>query len=229
MKSLTIHFVRHAATEANVTGRYIGSTDLPLSDTGKQEISNMTKIYQYPNAQVLYSSPLKRCIETSKILYPDKDAIIIDGFREYDFGEWEAKTANELKDDETFKKWIINVKSATPPKGEKAEEFSWRISSTFSKLVKGMINASIESAIIVSHAGVIMTLMTKYGIPKCAFYDWMMSSGCGFSVRTNISMWMRDNAFEVFSKIPFGNLELQNRESKAIKNIAKNIYGGLKD
>lgn len=226
MKSFTIHFIRHAATKANENGRYIGSTDMPISALGKEEIKELSNKYRYPQAQVIYSSPLKRCTQTAKILYPNRDIIVLDNFREYDFGEWEGKTATQLQNDDNFKKWIADSQSVTPKGGENTQDFSNRIINTFDKLIEGMMRASIESAVIVVHAGVIMTLLSRFGIPKASFYDWLMNSGCGFSVRTDMSLWMRDKVFEVYSKIPLGVGKTHNEDMlDTFRGIANSAYG----
>ena len=70
MKSYQIHFIRHGATAANREGRYVGVTDTPLSQEGIGKLEDMNRRYSYPGAPVFYVSPLKRCVETCKIIYP---------------------------------------------------------------------------------------------------------------------------------------------------------------
>ena len=53
---------------------------------------------EYPQVDAVFSSPLKRCTETAKVIYPDRNPIVLDDLREYDFGEFEGKTAEELQD-----------------------------------------------------------------------------------------------------------------------------------
>lgn len=224
MKTFTIHFVRHAATKANETGRYIGSTDIPLSEKGRQELSELKTQYTYPQAEVIYSSPLKRCTATAKLLYPDQDILIIDNLREYDFGIWEGKTATQLENDENFKLWIANSNAVTPENGENTIDFSRRVITTFDRLLEGMMRASITSAVVVTHAGVIMTLLTHFGIPKAEFYDWIMNSGCGFSVRTDMGLWMRDKVFEVYSKLPAGTKNQDDDMLNLFRQAANNAY-----
>ena len=58
----------------------------------------MNRRYSYPGAPVFYVSPLKRCVETCKIIYPQVTPILVPALSECNFGEWEGKTAEELKD-----------------------------------------------------------------------------------------------------------------------------------
>lgn len=72
MKSYIIHFLRHGSIDETLSGKYIGTTDVPLSDKGKTELRKLDYEYRYPGAQAVFTSPLKRCTQTCKILYPSK-------------------------------------------------------------------------------------------------------------------------------------------------------------
>ena len=93
MKSYTIHLIRHGITEGNLLGQYIGRTDSPLAAEGIRALQKLKEQYEYPEAQAYYCSPMRRCIDTLRILYPEAEPVLVDGFRECDFGDWEGKTA----------------------------------------------------------------------------------------------------------------------------------------
>ena len=97
MKTYTIHLIRHALTKGNLEGRYIGQTDEELCKEGIAQLEKMKSDYDYPYPEVVFTSTLKRCIETARILYPDKTPIEMRGFEECDFGEFEGHTADELE------------------------------------------------------------------------------------------------------------------------------------
>ena len=103
MKSYIIHFIRHGSIDDTLAGKYIGTTDAPLSDRGRMDLKKLDYEYKYPGTQVVFTSPLKRCTETAKILYPEQNPLVIDNLSECNFGEWEGKTADELKNDPDFK------------------------------------------------------------------------------------------------------------------------------
>ena len=64
---MKIIFIRHGQTKGNEEKRYIGRTDESLSQKGIEEIKNRL----YPDADTVWVSPMKRCVETAKIIYPD--------------------------------------------------------------------------------------------------------------------------------------------------------------
>lgn len=203
MKSYTVHLIRNGLTDENLEGRYIGHTDVEISEEGKAQLGRMKDELIFPPVDAVFTSPLKRCTETAKILCPDNMPIVIDGFIEYNFGEFENKTAEELKDSPVFPRWLAGEKGVEPPFGESNEAFEKRIRETFEKVAEGLMKTGTTSAAIVTHGGVIMAILAAYGIPELPMHEWLTPSGCGFTIKINPSLWMRAKKFEVFSDFPY--------------------------
>ena len=208
MKSYTIHLIRNALTDENLEGRYMGHTDVAISEDGKAQLAAMKEELVYPPAEAVFTSPLKRCKETAAILYPDNKTIVIDGFIEYNFGEFENKTAAELEKSPVFPRWLAGEKGVAPPFGESNEEFAARVCETFEKVAEGLMKTGTTSAAIITHGGVIMTILAAYGIPEYPMHEWLTPNGCGFTIKVNPSLWMRAKKFEVFSEFPYEREEL---------------------
>jgi len=73
--------IHHGLTLGNEGKRFIGTTDEPLSSTGVAGL----QMREYPMAGLVFSSPMKRCVQTAEILYPGIKATIIDQFRECNY------------------------------------------------------------------------------------------------------------------------------------------------
>lgn len=202
MKSYIIHFIRHGAIDETLSGKYIGTTDVPLSDKGKADLKKLDYEYRYPGTQVVFTSPLKRCVETCKILYPDLNPLSITGLSECNFGEWEGKTAESLKNDLDFEKWLAGDNSVKPPRGESNADFTRRICLMFESIVEGLMKTGTTESVIVTHGGVIMTLLAVYGLPQAKPFEWTMDNGFGYSLRVTPMLWQRDKVCEVFQTIP---------------------------
>lgn len=200
MKSYQIHLIRHG--KINSKGRYIGVTDIKLSDQGKFDLENLAKKYTYPRALSFYTSPLKRCIETFNILYPDVKPDIVKELSECNFGEFEGKNILELDNNENFKNWLSDAQNIAPNGGESGKEFVYRVCKAFEDIVLNMMKTGKTQAVIVTHGGVIMTLLSAYGLPKAKSFEWMVDNGLGYSLRITPGLWMRDKVCEVYSKIP---------------------------
>ena len=136
------------------------------------------------------------------MLYPDLKPLVIANLSECNFGEWEGKTADELKDDEDFQKWLAGDNSVKPPRGESNADFVRRICRMFESIVEGLMKTGTTESIIVTHGGVIMTLLAVYGLPQAKPFEWTMENGCGYSVRITPMLWQRGKVCEVFSKLP---------------------------
>ena len=205
MKSYVIHFIRHGAVDETLSGKYIGTTDPPLSDKGRAALRRLDFEMRYPGAQALFTSPLKRCTETCKILYPNLKPLVIANLSECNFGEWEGKTADELKDDADFRKWLAGDNTVKPPRGESNADFVRRICKMFESIVEGLMKTGTTESVIVTHGGVIMTLLAVYGLPQAKPFEWTMDNGFGYSVRVTPMLWQRGKVVEVFDKIPTEN------------------------
>ena len=51
---------------------------------------------------------MKRCVETAKIINRQSEIVIIDNLKEIDFGDFEYKNYDELRDNPEYIKFIEN-------------------------------------------------------------------------------------------------------------------------
>lgn len=202
MKSYVIHLLRHGAIDDTLAGKYIGTTNPPLSDKGRKALQKLDSENKYPGTQVVFTSPLKRCTQTCKILYPEQAPLVIEDLSECNFGEWEGKTAEQLKADSDFNKWLAGDSSVKPPRGESNADFTRRICKMFESIVEGLMKTGTTESLIVTHGGIIMTLLAVYGLPQAKPFEWTMDNGFGYSVRVTPMLWQRDKVCEVFQQIP---------------------------
>ena len=126
MLTYKIHILRHGFTQANLEGRYIGSTDLPLCEEGRAQLLALRERCEYPRVDRVYTSPLARAKETAELLYPDRYTEVVDNLRELDFGEFEGRQIHDLERDPAFREWIASPESARTPGGESGEELKQR-------------------------------------------------------------------------------------------------------
>ena len=207
MKSYVIHLIRHGAIDETLSGKYIGTTDPPLSDKGKLALKKLAFTHAYPQPPVVFSSPLRRCTQTCAVLFPERKPLVIANLSECNFGEWEVKTAEELKDSEDFQKWLAGDNSVKPPRGESNADFVRRVCKMFESIVEGLMKTGSTECAIVTHGGVIMTLLAVYGLPQAKPFEWAMENGCGYSVRVTPMLWQRGKVTEVFSRVPVAKEE----------------------
>lgn len=171
---MTVNFIRHGKTEGNMHKRYIGSTDEPLCKEGIAELGSI----KYPDCDILVSSPMLRCRQTTEIIYPDKDYSVYENLRECDFGMFEGKNYMELSDLPEYQKWIDGNAEDPFPEGEDPYDFRRRCVSEFEKIISSVPENSSVSFVV--HGGVIMSVLEKYAYPQKAFYEWSTENGHGY-------------------------------------------------
>ena len=169
---IEIVFVRHGKTKSNFERRYTGRNDEPLCGGGVIEL--MSKRRLYPKADTVLSSPMKRCLQTAEIICPERSPIIIDEWKEIDFGDFEGKTFDELKNDARYKLWLESGGRTPFPSGESREEFIKRSLDGFYRaacLAKGRTMAIV-------HGGTIMSVLSSL----CGgdYFDYQVKNGEGY-------------------------------------------------
>ena len=196
---LKLFLLRHSQTEGNKKKRYIGVTDEPLC----QEGIDLLKRAVYPRAQAVFVSPMRRCVQTAGILYPDCGLHIIEELRECDFGEFENKSYLELSDNENYQRWVDSGGMLPFPKGESREEFQRRTLRGFQGAVACCMKNHWEEAALVIHGGSIMNILEAYGIPQKEFYQWQVDNGCGYQVEVDYYLWKKGKrSLHVIDRLP---------------------------
>ncbi|MCD7873020.1 MAG: histidine phosphatase family protein [Clostridiales bacterium] len=205
MKTYTVYLFRHGITKGNINAQYIGHSDYPLTTDSISALKSIKAKYHYPEVKAVFSSPLKRCVDSANIMFPKNNPIIINDLIEYNFGEFEECTAKDLENNEDFKNWLRGDMNARPPFGESNAEFIYRICDSFEKIIEGLIKTGTDTAAIVGHAGVLMTILSCYGIPQAPMAHWQMEAGYGFKLRITPSLWMQANKLEVADTTPISS------------------------
>lgn len=200
MKTLKIHLIRHGATDANVLGQYIGcKTDLPLSPEGLNELRALKDNVDYPEIERLYSSPLLRAKQSASVLYPNMPIYPVDNLKEYDFGDFEGKTAGELELDSRFAEWVAGKIPA--PNGESNVEFIKRLCLGLRQIVVDMLENDIEHSAVIMHGGAIMMLLGACAVPQAKPVEWTADSGQGYSLLITPSLYHKSGIVEVYGII----------------------------
>lgn len=172
----TVCFIRHGMTQGNKEKRYIGKTDEPLCEEGRAQAAALEKA-GLPVFDRVFASPCLRCVQTASILFPDMELTAIEALRECDFGMFEGKTAEELKDSAEYAAWLETGCNGPIPGGESVEVFKTRCRNAFVGAMQELPENGACAFII--HGGSIMAILEAYALPKRAFYDYYIKN-CGF-------------------------------------------------
>lgn len=173
---LKIIMIRHFATVGNLQKKYIGITDEPLCKEGISTLKNVT----YPRVEAVFVSPLIRCRQTAKLIYPDIIPTICEDFKECDFGELENKNYKELSNNASYQRWIDSNGTIPFPMGENPENFKKRCIQEFLKVVEISHKAGYQTIALVIHGGTIMSFLERFSYPKEDYYHWQTENGMGY-------------------------------------------------
>ncbi len=165
----TIAFIRHGMTQGNLEKRYIGRTDQPLCEQGVLQAQALLR-NGMPACGSVFASPYLRCLQTAHILFPNQQIEILEELRECDFGDFEGKTAEELKQNASYAAWL-SEKCLTPiPGGEGVMEFKERCCAAFENAARALPQNA--AAAFVVHGGTIMAILERYARPVRQFYEY---------------------------------------------------------
>lgn len=164
---MKVILIRHGMTEGNRKKRYIGSTDEGLTDIE-------CLMGGYPDCDIVVSSPMKRCVQTAEFIYPKKRILICEKLCECDFGDFENKSYEELKDDPYYIRWLESGGRLPFPGGESHEDFVKRCVEGFFEVLE----KTDKTAAFVIHGGSIMAIMQN--LFGGDFYDYQVKNGGGY-------------------------------------------------
>ena len=172
--------IRHGTTQGNLEGRFIGTLDVDLTPQGMELARRVGPTL--PAVEHIYRSPLKRCLQTAELLWPGVEMTVIDELRETDFGPFEGKNREDLKDNLLYQEWAKNPDYSKVPVGESAEEVAERMSLGLQKLAEDAARRGWQRVGVVSHGGALTGLLSRHGKPERAYFDWMRANCGGFRV-----------------------------------------------
>lgn len=189
-----IHFIRHGITEGIINKWYYGWADLPLIEEGISAIEELKRQGIYPpiGDADCYTSGMIRANQTLQAIFGDVPYKSIEKLKEMNFGKWECKTFNELKELEGFETWIKDKTGTFRfPEGESAADFYERTDKGLKELIgyhrlkelSHRHSGKDAVSIVVCHGGVIAAAMCiLLNKPQEIFWELIPAPGRGYTI-----------------------------------------------
>ncbi len=152
--------VRHGKTEYNERRQYCGALDPDLSDLGRQELEpdlsdlgrqelehSAIKTYLKEHTpDMVFCSPMRRTLQTAAILLDDRDVplVAVPELREIDFGDFEGRSYEEMKDDPAYTAWLDTNCEGPIPGGDFPESFRDDVEVCFESLMETCRTERVE-------------------------------------------------------------------------------------
>lgn len=174
---MRIYLIRHLKTKGNLERCYIGTTDesLLFDPACRETVQKLRS--KIGEVEYVAGSPLKRCRQTAEMIFPGMSYHENADFRECDFGDFENKNYEELKDVPAYQAWLDSGGTIPFPNGESHIAFCERCAEAFENEVNILTERQIEKAAFVVHGGTIMAILEKIDSEGQGFYHWQLPNG----------------------------------------------------
>jgi probable phosphoglycerate mutase len=130
MATSEVWLVRHGETEWSAAGRHTGTTDLPLTDRGRDAARAVAPVLRGHEFAAVLTSPLRRARETCELAGLAGSAEIVDDLREWDYGDYEGLTTAQIR--ESRPDWTLWRDGC--PGGESADDVGARADRVIARL-----------------------------------------------------------------------------------------------
>jgi broad specificity phosphatase PhoE len=170
--------VRHGETAGQSSIRYYGSTDVPLSRLGEEQMRRAGAALAGERFAAVYTSRLRRARLGAALVtrgaHPARPVAALD---EVCFGRWEGLTREEIaaRDPHHFAQWQADPERFVYPDGECRQAFQRRVATGLRRLLTPPVDATV---LLVVHRGVIAVALAELlDLPAAARRDLEIGLG----------------------------------------------------
>lgn len=157
-----IFLVRHGETGAQWRGRFVGASDVALSEAGRGQVAALARRLGKERIGRCLASPMVRTRETAEALAKAAGVAVelCEDLREIDFGDWEGLSFGEIaqRDPEAVARWAAFEPEFVFPGGEALAGFQERVRRAAEAIGK----LDEERVLVVSHGGVIRAMLCHW-------------------------------------------------------------------
>jgi len=162
MSEKTVYLMRHGdAGSGDGVKRYIGSTDIPLSETGRRQAEALARWLGGRPVTAVYASAMVRAADTARAVAGrlGLSPVLVPQFHEVRMGDWEGMAFSEVRArwPEEYARRGASIAVHRPPGGESFAECAERVWPVF----MGLTDAADGDIAIVAHAGVNRVLLCR--------------------------------------------------------------------
>ncbi|MES5818823.1 histidine phosphatase family protein [Streptomyces sp. RG80] len=161
-----LFLVRHGETEWSRSGRHTGSTDVPLTEHGRDEARGLVPLIRSHRIGAAFVSPLQRARETAELIGVPDARVDVD-LREWDYGGYEGITTVEIQ--RTRPGWFLFTDGVAPGPpdhpGETPEQVGERADRVLAKVDAALANT--EGVVLLVAHGHFLRVLTarRLGLP----------------------------------------------------------------
>lgn len=197
---MKVYLFRHGETAYTSESRYLGVTDLPLSDSGRRKLQPVSWL----TPQTVYTSPMLRARQTADIFFPNIPQCPVKGLEEMNFGVFEGRNYKEMEHDHAYREWVDSGCEDRCPGGETRKEFTERVCQAFIPLVNRAVEEKNEELVVVAHGGTLMSILSAFAVPERDYFSWSTPAGDGHELDISKEVWRREQKMTWIRRIERG-------------------------
>ncbi|MGM0641765.1 MAG: histidine phosphatase family protein [Thermotogota bacterium] len=158
---LRLYLTRHGQTESNLNKIMQGWHNSELTELGKKQAQKLHKRIKHINFLEVYTSPIKRAVDTAKIVSGRKDVKPLDNLKEIGLGVWEGKSQEQIlnEDSQLFKNFWENPHFFKIEKGESFHDVKERAKKALDHIISKHDDGNV---LIVAHAAILNVIMLLF-------------------------------------------------------------------
>jgi broad specificity phosphatase PhoE len=193
MASKELWLVRHGETEWSLSGAHTSTTDIPLTDHGRQRAVELNEFLHGKKFAAVYVSPKHRARETCEIAGYGDVMQVEDNLQEWNYGESEGKTTKEMREKYGDPNWSVWTNPIVG--GEAVEAVGERADKVIAKSLAQVPDGG--QVALFAHAHILRILAARWiGLPAVGGQLFALGTGSvsvlGFERETRvISKWNR--------------------------------------
>ncbi|MFF6825878.1 histidine phosphatase family protein [Streptomyces longwoodensis] len=173
-----LFLVRHGETEWSRSGRHTGSTDVPLTERGREEARRLVPLIRSHRIGAAFVSPLQRARETAELIGLH-DVRVDTDLREWDYGGYEGVTTVEIQRDRPG--WFLFDDGVAPGPpdhpGESPEQVGHRADRALAKVEAAFANTE-GCVVLVAHGHFLRVLTARWlGLPPSSGALFQLATG----------------------------------------------------
>lgn len=138
--SLTVLLIRHGETVLNAESRFRGHSEVDLNERGRRQAGALARSLPSFGPSHVFSSPLKRCLETAGPLAAAAGLAVIVEPRliDLDYGAWQERRIAEVAAEHPreYAAWMAGDLSLQFPRGELLQDVVDRLRSFLDEIVE---------------------------------------------------------------------------------------------
>ena len=172
--------IRHGKIAGDAAHRFIGQTDLPMSEEGEAEIRLLARRLERIPLDAIYCSDLARSRRTAELLAEGRSLPprTQPELREINLGAWEGRSRRDVAEQEPkeYERRGRDIEHFRPPGGESFVDLAARVLAFWDRLISACEPGTIA---IAAHAGVNRAILCHVlGMPLCNLFRLAQHSGC---------------------------------------------------